>query len=137
MICSKCKQDLAENCFSSRGGGKLHKQCKNCKHAAIKAHYEKNKPDYIARAKKKNRERKKTYSEYVNKLKSVPCTDCKICYPPYVMDFDHVKGEKLFNIGDARSRLFSFQGLVEEIEKCEVVCSNCHRIRTYNRTKCI
>ncbi len=133
MICSKCKKDLDVTSFSSRGGGKLHKQCKVCKAKAIKRHYKKNKPDYIERAKKKNVERKSKITEILNEIKSVPCKDCNVKYPPHIMDFDHVCGEKYMNIADMRCRLSSFDKILKEVEKCEVVCSNCHRERTYQR----
>jgi hypothetical protein len=133
MICSKCKKDLDVSCFSNRGGGKLHKQCKTCKAEAIKRHYENNKADYIKRAKKKNGERKFKITEILNELKSVPCKDCNVKYPPYIMDFDHVSGEKFMNIGDMKSRISSFDKIFKEVEKCEVVCSNCHRERTHQR----
>lgn len=64
-------------------------------------------------------------------LKDVPCTDCGGRYPHWVMDFDHLRDKK-FNV----SRLIRYgsrQRLIAEIEKCEVVCSNCHRTRTWNR----
>ena len=70
--------------------------------------------------------------EFLDSLKSTPCTDCGIKYPPYVMDFDHLPGtEKKFHIGQRLNR--PLDEVLEEIEKCEVVCSNCHRIRTHNR----
>jgi hypothetical protein len=62
--------------------------------------------------------------------KSKPCADCGIKYPPYVMDFDHL-GDKLFNI-PANTEL-SVSKLLSEIAKCDVVCSNCHRQRTFQR----
>ena len=47
------------------------------------------------------------------------------------MEFDHVTDDKVFNIG---ARMHgSLRQLLEEIAKCEVVCSNCHRTRTYHR----
>lgn len=62
--------------------------------------------------------------------KGVPCVDCGQCYPPYVMDFHHRDPkEKLFAIsqfGGCNRALF-----LAEIEKCDVICSNCHRIRTF------
>jgi hypothetical protein len=61
--------------------------------------------------------------------KSVPCMDCGASYPPYVMDFDHVRGKKLFDIGRMRSQTAA--KIMSEIAKCDVVCANCHRIRTY------
>ena len=61
-----------------------------------------------------------------------PCVDCKVQYPYYVMDFDHVRGRKHKNVSELISSL-SKKKIDEEIAKCEVVCSNCHRIRTHER----
>lgn len=70
----------------------------------------------------------------VNELKKVPCKDCERSYPPYVMDFDHVRGLKRFGIAVAlRGAGYSWDDVVEEIAKCDVVCANCHRIRTWGR----
>lgn len=60
--------------------------------------------------------------------KDVPCADCGIRYPYYVMDFDHVRGEKY----KAISKISCISRLVVEMPKCEVVCANCHRERTFN-----
>ncbi len=63
-------------------------------------------------------------------IKDVPCMDCGEKYPSYVMDFDHRdKSEKLFNIGQGRCR--GIDSVHAEIAKCDIVCSNCHRERTY------
>jgi hypothetical protein len=51
------------------------------------------------------------------------------------MDFDH-RGEveKTGNIGSLVSQAyFTIERLKKEIDKCDLVCANCHRIRTYNR----
>jgi len=69
-------------------------------------------------------------------MKSKPCTDCKRTYPTYVMEFDHVPGlgKKKSNIAAmAGSRSLTSKSFVEELKKCELVCSNCHRIRTFSR----
>jgi len=72
-------------------------------------------------------------SRYIQDMKSkTPCMDCKISYPYYVMDFDHVRGRKQANVMELISTL-SKKKIDEEIAKCEIVCSNCHRIRTHNR----
>ena len=65
-------------------------------------------------------------------LKTEPCTDCGVTYPPYVMDFDHVRGDKLFTIGMS-TQTKSKQQILDEAAKCDVVCANCHRKRTYER----
>ena len=63
---------------------------------------------------------------------SSPCTDCKRVYPYYVMDFDHVRGEKKERVNRLVQRGQRKAAYIE-IEKCELVCSNCHRERTHQR----
>ena len=60
------------------------------------------------------------------------CIDCGIAYRYWVMDFDHLIN-KSFNIGQFRSHTSDIAKIKEEMEKCEIVCSNCHRDRTYRR----
>lgn len=67
----------------------------------------------------------------VQAKKNVPCADCGQIFPPVVMDFDHI-GEKSFTIS-GRISARSIEGLLAEIAKCEVVCANCHRLRTHAR----
>ena len=70
--------------------------------------------------------------QFLDWLKSLPCNDCHRTYPPYVMDFDHRPGEeKLAPI--ARLLLTKMEILQSEIMKCDLLCSNCHRIRTAER----
>ena len=70
---------------------------------------------------------------YVSDIKAAtPCTDCKINYPAHIMDFDHVRGEKKHNICDMINNC-SWEELEEELKKCELVCANCHRQRTWYR----
>jgi len=45
----------------------------------------------------------------------------------------HINGEKESNISIMSSSGYSIETLKEEISKCEIVCSNCHRLRTFNR----
>lgn len=65
-------------------------------------------------------------------LKGKPCADCDVTYPYYVMQFDHRDPSlKLFEVG--RKRLCAMPALLAEIEKCDVVCANCHAERTHRR----
>jgi hypothetical protein len=57
------------------------------------------------------------------------CADCGYRTHHAALDFDHVRGKKLLNVCLSKSIAQARQ----EIEKCEVVCANCHRIRTYER----
>lgn len=63
------------------------------------------------------------------------CADCNRDYPPYVLEFDHVDPKsKVFNVGNASSAP-SMEALIDEIHKCDIVCSNCHKIREYKRER--
>ena len=78
-----------------------------------------------------NAERKRRTYEWLAELKSRPCADCGGTFPPYVMDFDHVGTDKSFTIS---RKIGANKGtLLSEIEKCDLVCANCHRIRTKRR----
>src|SRR5882672_6570793 len=69
---------------------------------------------------------------WLDEKKSAPCADCGGRFPPECMDFDHLHGEvKLFEVGSGVSRKRAI--LQAEIAKCELVCANCHRIRTRKR----
>ncbi len=63
---------------------------------------------------------------------NTPCTDCKENYPYWIMEFDHL-GNKSFTIGQYRNHTNSLEKVMEEVAKCEVVCANCHKNRTYMR----
>lgn len=68
---------------------------------------------------------------WLDSLKSKPCMDCGNTFPPECMDFDHRPGEeKLFNI---RAGYMNSALLNDEIAKCDLICANCHRIRTRSR----
>ena len=77
-------------------------------------------------------ENRTTKYEYIKSMKARPCMDCKVQYPAYVMQFDHVRGRKSFTIGSAFSKK-TMAEIRTEIAKCEVVCANCHAERTHVR----
>jgi len=66
---------------------------------------------------------------FVEALKDVPCADCDQRFHYSAMDFDHVCGEKLWGIGQMGTRSIAAQMI--ELAKCNVVCANCHRVRTW------
>lgn len=81
-----------------------------------------------------NRARQKFLSKVRELKETTPCADCKQFFPYYVMEFDHVpeRGEKKYEmhilIWQCASRKFQ-----EEVKKCDIVCSNCHRARSHMR----
>ena len=70
---------------------------------------------------------------WMRDLKSVPCADCGGRFHPAAMAFDHLPGSvKVLDIASLVRR--GSVGLARaEIQKCEIVCANCHAIRTYER----
>lgn len=63
------------------------------------------------------------------------CTDCGYAANAVALDFDHLPGtEKLYRIATMAAGLTKAK-IDAEIAKCEVVCANCHRIRTHNRRR--
>ena len=62
------------------------------------------------------------------------CIDCGIA-DWRVLDYDHVKGNKVSNVNLMTKSRVRLSAILEEISKCEVRCSNCHRIRTIERMK--
>lgn len=58
--------------------------------------------------------------------------DCGKFYPYYVMDLDHREGEvKILSV--SKMDTYSWEKVKAELKKCDLVCANCHRIRTFNR----
>ena len=69
--------------------------------------------------------------DFINEVKSNPCTDCGNCFHVEAMEFDHVRGVKVKDI--SRMLSFSRDALLDELLKCDLVCANCHRVRTWER----
>lgn len=98
-------------------------------HKQENAEYYSANKDYHRR---RNMARKESVQEFVKNYKEThPCVDCGNFYPACVMDFDHLpEFEKTKGIA-IMARNTTLPRLLEEIAKCELVCSNCHRIRTW------
>lgn len=84
------------------------------------------------------RKYRKIRRDFTSKIKeSSPCTDCRQFYPFYVMEFDHLdRNTKSGNISKL-IRSHNIEKLQQEIDKCEVVCTNCHRERTFFQQSCL
>ncbi len=60
------------------------------------------------------------------------CLDCGYRQHPEALDFDH-KGDKIDNVSNMFRLGVSWSRLLAEMSKCDIVCANCHRVRTANR----
>ena len=67
--------------------------------------------------------------------RDIPCTDCDETFPAYVMQWDHLPGrEKVDDVGSMVGRRRR-DVILAEIAKCELVCANCHVMRTVARAR--
>lgn len=132
--CSNCKISKPENEFRFRNKLKstLMGRCKSCTQAYDKKWYQSRTEEHgTVRNKQLKAWKKNRIKEFDVRFKNAPCADCQKTYPPYVMDFDH-KHSKKFGISGKKLEL-SWEELEEEVAKCDLVCSNCHRERTHQR----
>jgi len=128
--CTGCKRNLPDESFAWKlKGVRRSRRCRDCQKVVKDAHYRANKRSYVAKARKYQNEVVKTWmQEYKT---NHPCADCGNFYHYCQMDFDHL-GDKVRNVSLMASR-YGRQQLLAEIAKCDLVCSNCHRLRTFRR----
>lgn len=129
--CVKCceEKSLDEFHWRNKSAGKKSSYCKKCKQEYESDYYRNNKSRKKQIRKQAEKSRHK-HDLIILEYKKYGCVDCGE-KNPIVLDFDHISNDKIENI--SRLRGGSLQKLLEEIGKCEVVCANCHRIRTHTR----
>lgn len=136
--CRRGLHEMTDENVQMKNGWRM---CRECVRANRKRDYAKNqerRSEYVKQWRLENTEKTRVYARlaYVSlradmeAAKAHPCLDCHGSFPPECMDFDHVRGEKLLDPSRARS----LPQFMAEIEKCELICSNCHRIRTRRRS---
>jgi hypothetical protein len=82
----------------------------------------------------RQRDNRGKFRKYIQEYKSgKTCMDCSHEFPYFILQFDHRPGEKkLFNISKV-SAARTLDRLKAEIDKCDLVCANCHAMRTWQR----
>ena len=134
LSCRGCNKEKELEDFPNKKGRKFGKDslCKDCFNTKQR-HYYKTNPKWKESKLKVIKQRKKEIRSFLQEYKSSnPCKDCGLFWPYYVMDFDHLF-DKSFVLAAAIGRCFSNERIKEEINKCDLVCSNCHRVRTHSR----
>lgn len=130
--CPRCGQIKNVKNFNKNKARKdgLSSYCNECQKEYSKYHYNTNKQTYF----KKNYKYHKKKIEFINRYKQM--CGCKLCGEKryWVLDFHHQSKNKEFHVtSDGRS--YSFDKVKEEIRKCIVLCSNCHRDLHYKEIK--
>ncbi len=133
-VCSQCKKRKKLSHFTknkAKADG-LATFCRECHAKYTRRHYAENKDYYCDKAKRNRDKYRATLAKFINEKKNKPCVDCGKVFPPCAMDFDH-RRDKITEVSNMRRVGMSLDQVKAEIKKCDVVCANCHRIRTYKR----
>ncbi len=136
QVCTKCgvEQPFEQFSWKNKKKRKRNTQCKACHAAYRRQHYLDNIEKYKAKARYWNEQNQDQYRMNIRKyvleyLLEHPCVDCGES-DPIVLEFDHVRGEKVDAVGTLMRSTVSLKRIKAEIEKCEVRCANCHRRKT-------
>lgn len=108
--------------------------CRECRRAYDRRYYEER--GKAARLARRRVHLMKARAWMAELKEGVPCADCGEVFPVWVMHWDHLPGStKVGNVSEmvgSRSRRIT----TAELEKCELVCANCHVMRTISRSGC-
>jgi len=131
--CGKTKELTEFNKNKVRKDG-FNSICRECSKARSKQYYAENREHHkkvvLANNKKKTERNRRFVYEY---LLENPCVDCGET-DPVVLEFDHLPGcDKKYIISEMTSNGYSVESIKKEMEKCDVVCANCHRRRSAKR----
>lgn len=131
--CTKCKKLKSLSGFGKRKSGRngLQAKCLECL-ATYRRDWWRRDPERTRILHREALEKRKSERRTaLREIKDIPCKDCNTPYPYYVMQFDHREpSTKLFDIGTEFAS-YSWDVVLKEIEKCDVVCANCHSIRSH------
>lgn len=140
-ICHVCESELPLEDFPPNRARRDGRQsmCRSCYSVYQRDYYRRRTredPEYRARVKENKRARRavvrrENHLRLLELFEKHPCVDCGED-DPVVLQFDHVRGVKRFNVSN-RLHSMPWDRLLREIRKCEVVCANCHARRTARR----
>jgi len=133
--CGSCglSKPLDQFAWRRRKRKQRDNMCRGCRSDYGRAHYEANKDRYIRNAARVKRATKLERTWYLLEyFEANPCADCGEA-DPVVLDFDHLR-DKEFNVCKGFEER-AWKSVLDEMRKCEVVCANCHRIRTAARQR--
>jgi hypothetical protein len=131
QLCNKCKLTKPRGEFKQYRTNESGKPCyrKTCQACRNK---DNKKSRLASNHNKKLRDKKRIFKEHLVALRGGKCERCNISYPSYCYDFHHISEDtKLYTIANLMA--FSVSDSIktkvyEELEKCVMLCANCHRI---------
>lgn len=131
--CGETKEITEFNKNKNRKDG-LNSICRECSKARSKKYYAENREHHKEETIKRKLAQLETNRRFVyDYLLENPCVDCGEA-DPVVLEFDHLPGcDKKYLLSLMVSGGYSIKTIRKEIDKCDVVCANCHRRRTAER----
>ena len=133
--CIRCTQWKDESEFNIRDTRKGYRQsvCKDCQQQDSRDRYANNTHGVLEMNKQSRQKSKSLAKQYVFEyLSHNSCADCGE-RDIEVLTFDHVRGEKKWNIADKVQHGYSVETIAAEIAKTDVTCFNCHMRREQRR----
>lgn len=133
--CHECQKRRLLKFFNRNQSKKdgLQTICRDCNKSRSKRYYEQH----------KEKQKKQIYAAKIKRVKAnqqlmlehlqgKECVDCGETNP-VTFEFDHVTDDKTDSVSRLLGAGYSWPTIQNEIGKCDLVCANCHRIRTYTR----
>lgn len=133
--CLKCGEIKPAAEFPTRPGvsRRHHTWCRSCFSLYKAARHQRLGRTERERIKRTNRLRAAaSRAKIIAYLQEHPCVDCGE-KDTVVLDFDHVRGEKVANVSSLVNGGYPWATIQAEIEKCDVRCANDHRRATKRR----
>lgn len=131
--CGTCKEIKNKDDFNknkSKSDG-LNSICRECSNKRSKKYYGENIIHHRKEVRKRNEKiNLENQIKVIGYLKNNPCVDCGENNVVF-LDFDHKDDvDKINNISNMLNESCSWGKIKNEIDKCDVRCANCHRLRT-------
>lgn len=149
LVCRTCKAPFTCTLKWRKTNGHWCHACRRIYIAATLRKYRKDNPERVAKYKAQwasnpkaaplekqwAADKRQRWRTWLDALKDKPCHDCGNKYHSSVMEYDHIGTDKVACIGHIKQ--CSKERILAEIAKCELVCANCHRLRTHLRREAV
>jgi hypothetical protein len=133
--CTRCEEFKDKSEFNIRDlkEGYLQYVCRDCQRQQMRDRYSSNREKVLEINRASTHKSQVQAANFIREyLAEKNCTDCGQS-DVAVLTFDHVRGEKKYNISNIVSRGYSIETIKKELEKTEIVCFNCHMRRERKR----
>lgn len=130
--CFRCGENRSNGDFHDSRTGQFS-YCSECRRAYDRRYYaERGREARLERG----RARRAAAREWLDSLRrGVPCADCGESFPGPVMHWDHLPGYRKLDAVSSVARERHRDVALAEMRKCELVCANCHAVRTTERAR--